>query len=105
LALPTGVFSLWGLDFGKGVLENVMRIQVPRGLIPHHLRRPAGVSPPGFFPQRGPPRLDHRGANSPGSGRSLSTAKRAPWSSNWADDLHPKAQVRAQGDLIGRSDK
>jgi hypothetical protein len=25
-----------------------MRIQVPRGLIPHHLSRPAGVSPPGF---------------------------------------------------------
>jgi hypothetical protein len=50
LALPTGVFSLWGLDFGKGVLENVMRIQVPRGLIPHHLSRPAGVSPPGFSP-------------------------------------------------------
>jgi hypothetical protein len=52
---------LWGLDFGKGVLENVVRIQVPRGLIPHHLSRPAGVSPPGFSPNAAR-RSDHGGS-------------------------------------------
>jgi hypothetical protein len=30
------------------VLEDVVQIQVPRGLILHHLSRPAGASPPGF---------------------------------------------------------
>jgi len=38
------------------VLEDVVRIQVPRGLIPYHLSRPAGASPPGFHPAR--PRTD-----------------------------------------------
>jgi hypothetical protein len=27
----------------------VVQIQVPRGLILHHLSRPAGASPPGFI--------------------------------------------------------
>jgi hypothetical protein len=53
LALLTGVSSFVRAEIpAEVVLEDVVRIQVPRGLILHHLSRPAGASPPGFHALR-----------------------------------------------------